>query len=75
MKIKGYDTTKAQRGWVCDCYYTVTTAQQFSDEERVVRGHGRWMWLAMLRSYLAVRKAAAQLQAKPGEREAKGWAP
>ena len=75
MRIRGYDTTRAQRGWVCDVTYMVTTARQFSDEEVTVRGRGRWMWLAMWRGWLAARRDSAAAAARPGERSARGWSP
>ena len=74
MRLRGFNTTRAQTGWVSDCCFMVTTAAQFTSEEHVVRGHGRWMWLAMWRSYRWAKAKAMQMQAKPGERAAKGWA-
>lgn len=78
-KIRGYDLTKAQRGWVCDCCFTVETAEQFTPEEHTVR-HGRTgrgvvsMLLAMFGAYLLARRTAANLAAPRGVRVAKGWA-
>lgn len=74
MKLRGFDITKAQLGWVCDCCFTVTTARQFTDEGHAVRGRSKWIWLAMWRSYRLAKKFAKSVQAKPGEREANGWA-
>ncbi len=74
MRLRGFDITNAQLGWVCDCCFTVTTARQFTCEEHTVRSRGRWIWLAMWRSYRAAKVAAKKLQATPSERAAKGWA-
>jgi len=81
MKIRGFDITKAQRGWVCDCCFTVETANQFSAEEHAIRvgsPQGRRGLLAFLGTlvyaYLTAWKKAYSLTARRGERAAKGWA-
>lgn len=74
MKLRGFNITNAQLGWVVDCYFRVTTADQFCDQECYVHSGHRWMLVAVIRSYLAARKAAGALRARPGERAAKGWA-
>lgn len=74
MRLRGYDTTRSQRGWICDTCFMVETAEQSTAEERCVRTGSQWMWLAMLKGYFAARREARKLRAKPGEREAKGWA-
>jgi hypothetical protein len=73
VKIRGYDLTMTQRGWVCDVCYTVTTARQFTDEEHVARGGGRWLLTAMISGYLKAKVEAKHLRAMPGERERIGW--
>lgn len=79
LKLRGFDLTKAQRGWVCDCCYTVETANQCSREEHVARGYSSslsviGMFLAMWDSWRNAKFNAARIQARPGEREANGWA-
>lgn len=74
MSIRGYDLTRAQLGWICDTCFTVSTVQQFSAEERVVRSQSRWFLLAILKGYFTAKRKAAELGAKPGERARKGWA-
>lgn len=74
MRLRGFDVTNAQLGWACDCCFTETTSRTFTDEEHAVRGRGRWLWLAMWRSWRLAIQAAKGMRAKPGEREAKGWA-
>ncbi len=74
MNVRGYDLTKAQYGWICDTCFTVTTAQQFTAEEHVIRAGSRWAVLAVIKGYLAARRRAARLAAKSGERALKGWA-
>ena len=73
MKLRGFDITKCQRGWECDCFFTVRTASVFTDEEMVVRFGSRWFLHAMLGSYFAAKAAASKLRAKPGERAIHGW--
>ena len=73
MRLRGFDTTRSQLGWVCDCCFLFETTNQSTAEEHVVREGGKWMWLAMLRSWRSARKYAALHAAKPGEREKLGW--
>jgi len=74
MNLCGFDLSKAQLGWVCTCFFRVTTANQFTDERHEARGYSRWMLVAMLRSCLSARSLAADLAARPGERTSHGWA-
>jgi hypothetical protein len=53
MKLRGFDITNNQGGWVCDCCFQVQTDRQFTPEEYTVRSWGRFLWLAMLKSYIA----------------------
>lgn len=73
MRLRGFGVTNAQLGWVSDCCFKVETARQFCDEQHTVREGHRWMLVAVLKSYLAARRLARQLAARPGEREANGW--
>lgn len=73
MRLRGFDITRGQLGWICDCYFMVTTANQFTSEEHVARGYGKWIWLAVWRGYKAAKRSSVELRAKPGERAAKGW--
>lgn len=73
MRIRGFDLTRAQHGWQCDACYTVFTANQFTAEERVVHSGGRWLLTAIWNGWRAAKREAADLAAKPGEREAVGW--
>lgn len=74
MAIRGYDLTRAQRGWVCDTCFTVVTSRQFSAEEHTVRSRSRWFLLAVIKGYRAAKREAAILAAESGERARKGWA-
>lgn len=74
MKLRGFDITNNRNGWVCDCCFLVTTAESFTDEEHTVRAWDRFIPLAILRSYWLAKTTAMRMKAKPGQREAKGWA-
>jgi hypothetical protein len=74
MRVRGYDISKAQLGWQAECFFMVYTSQQFTAEERMATGYSRWLLLALLNSYLEARRFHRELKAKPGEREAQGWA-
>ena len=73
-KLRGFDITRAQLGWQCWTYFRVTTAGQFTDEEHHVTSGHRYLLVALLLGWWEARKHARQLAAKPGEREANGWA-
>jgi len=73
MKLRGFDITKSQRGWVSDCYFMETTASQFTDVEFSTRSGSSWAIVAFIKSYFAARRLAAIVRSKPGERMAKGW--
>lgn len=72
--IESIEIERRQTGWMCEICFTVTTANQFTDEWHCVVQHSRWalasLWCGW-REYVRVRR---QLAAKPGERAAKGWA-
>ena len=61
FKLRGFSITNAQLGWVCECCFTVQTSNQFTPEEHTVSSGGRWIWLAMWRSYHLARAHAKQL--------------
>ena len=61
-------------GWRWRAWYSVTTANQFTDEVHQIEGHSRWAWLAIFQAIRAAKREAAALAAKPGERAFKGWA-
>jgi hypothetical protein len=61
------------RRWTYDCSFTVTTANQFTDEEYVVGGESRWMLVALWHSWIKARRLASTVAARPGERQRKGW--
>jgi len=73
MRLRQIELGRAQMGWVCDVTFTVSTANQFTDEEHTIRTGGRWLLTALWNGILGARTKAKQLSAKPGDREAKGW--
>lgn len=73
MRIRAIELGRSQLGWVCDVTFTVTTANQFTDEEHTSRDGGRWLLTALWNGWCRAKVKAAELAARPGEREAKGW--
>jgi len=73
MKTHGFDITRAQRGWKCDCYFHVFTERQFTAEGHATRGFGRYWWSAMWRSYRLAKVVYVRHAATSEERKAKGW--
>lgn len=73
MRIRAIELGRAQLGWSCDVTFTVTTANQFTDEEHTCGTGGRYLLTALWNGIRLARHGAKQLKAKPGEREAKGW--
>jgi hypothetical protein len=61
FKLRGFDITNAQLGWVCECCFKVQTPNQCTPEEHTVRSGGRWVWLAMWNAYWLARAKARQL--------------
>lgn len=61
--------------WLCSVTFAVTTANQFTDEIVTMDNLAcaRWPWLALLRGIRKAKKEGRLLQAKPGEREKRGW--
>ena len=74
MKVHGIILTRAQYGWICDVYFTVTTARQFTREDHSACGAGKNIAVAVWRAWRHARHVYRDLKAKPGERKAKGWA-
>jgi len=73
MKIRGFDLTRAQHGWVCDVAFAVFTVNQCSAEEHAVRSGGRWFVTAMWNGWMAAHREAARIGATPSQRSACGW--
>ena len=73
MKLRGFDLTKAQIGWVCDTCFMISTSRQASNEEHVIRSYGKTLLGAIVRGYLDAKKEHARLAASTLERATKGW--
>jgi hypothetical protein len=74
MRIRSVEVYRCQLGWRTEVFFTETTADQFTDPEFHTADDGsRWFLLSLIKGYLAARRFAKSLRAKPGEREAKGW--
>lgn len=59
----------------CLVTFTVTTANQFTDEEHTIQHGSRWLLTAFLGGLFVAWRTGRRLAAKRGERAAKGWAP
>ena len=77
MKTNGMDISyhPQVKRWSCEWFYTVTTAEQFTDVARSAQGNGKTFWTAMFNAWRKARKLANLEKALPGEREEKGWDP
>lgn len=73
MRLHEVIIAKHQLGWTCDIWFTVETAEQFTDETHSVVSCSPWMVVAVWRAWRGACRKAKALRAKPGEREAKGW--
>lgn len=79
MRVHDVEFTRAQRGWNCDIVFTVTTTRQFTDETHRV-ADGCWghtlfsVFVAWWRARRAMKRLVREIQARPGERSAIGWA-
>ena len=73
MKIRAIEIGRAQRGWVCDVYFTVQTLRQFSPEEMAVRSGGRWIWSAIWNGIRDAKRKAKSEEATPDELKKCGW--
>lgn len=73
MRIRGYDLTKSQLGWICDVYFTVCTINQFADEEHIVSSGGKYFLTALWNGYNTAKKEASKIEATPEQRKALGW--
>lgn len=73
MKIRLIQIERRHQCWTCCVVFTVTTARQFTDEQRQVASEGRNPLSATIKAWLTARRWAREIQARPGERAAKGW--
>lgn len=60
--------------WVCKIGFRLRTARQFCDEYQIVSVARRWWAVAYVAARWQAKFHARIHRAKPGEREAKGWA-
>lgn len=78
LKIRHVTFSRTSRGWHCEITFTLTTSNQFTDEEcevdGICRGHSVFsiLW-AYVRAKRNMREYAKINGAKLGERHAKGW--
>jgi hypothetical protein len=73
MKIRAIELGRAQRGWVCDVFFTVETLRQISPEEMDVRSGGRWLLTAIWNGIREAKRKAVSEEATPDERRKIGW--
>lgn len=73
MRVRCIEIYRCQIGWRTEVFFTETTAEQCTDPEFSTADGSRWFLLSLIRGYLAARRFARSMRAKPGEREAKGW--
>ena len=73
MRIRAIELGRAQKGWVCDVFFTVQTLRQFTHEEMVVRSGGRWIWSAIWNGIKEAKRKAVSEEATPHERKQHGW--
>ena len=73
MRIRAIELGHAQLGWTCAVFFTVATANQFTDAQFMANSGGRWLLTALWRGLREAKRKAKEMAAKPGEREAKGW--
>jgi DNA-binding MurR/RpiR family transcriptional regulator len=73
MRIRAFEITRSQHGWVSECFFTETTASQFTDVELGSRAGSLFFVIAIIKSYFAAKRHAAGQRFKRGERLAKGW--
>ena len=66
-KWRGVEVRRAQVGWYIEVDGTVETHRQFTDEQIVVEESARWLWLAVIRGFMAWRAEAKRLQAIQGD--------
>ena len=73
MRIRAIELGRAQRGWVCDVFFTVSTLRQMTDEEMAIRSGGRWLLTAIWNGIRDANAEAIKNEATPHERRQKGW--
>ena len=74
MRIRCIEIERTTSCWACSVTFTVTTAQQFTDEEHTTKTGGKYILTALFKGIRKAKEVSNLLKAKPGEREAKGWA-
>jgi|APGre2960657404_1045060.scaffolds.fasta_scaffold136785_2 hypothetical protein len=73
MRIRAIELGRAQKGWVCDVFFTVQTLRQCSHEEMAVRSGGRWIWSAIWNGIRDAKRKATSEEATPDELKQRGW--
>jgi hypothetical protein len=73
MRIRAIELGRAQRGWVCDVFFTVQTLRAFTPEEMDVRSGGRWIWSAIWNGIRDAKRKALSEEATPDEMKRHGW--
>lgn len=73
MRIRAIELSRAQRGWVCDVFFTVQTLQQFTPEEMAIRSGGRWILTAIWNGLREAKRKASSEEATPDEIKKRGW--
>jgi len=73
-KIRRYELTRAQYGWICDVHFGIKTPKHvlIAWEERRTRARGRWWWSAMWKArkvMIQMAESAAAYNATPGRTE------
>ena len=73
MRIRAIEIQRAQKGYVCDVYFTAQTSRQCSHEEMGIRSGGRWIWSAVWNGIRTAKRKAASERATPDELKQRGW--
>ena len=73
MRIRGYDLTRAQLGWVCDVTFLVETINQCTPEEHTIRSGGRWFLSALWNARRDAKRWHDAMAATREQRAALGW--
>lgn len=73
MRIRAIELGRAQKGWVCDVFFTVQTVRQFTHEEMAVRSGGRWILTSIWNGIRDAKRKAASEEATPDELKQRGW--
>lgn len=72
-RTRSIEFQKAQRGWYCEWYFAIYTANQCTREEHAVRGGGDTWFGAWLDARKKQRELVREIACGPREREALGW--